>query len=184
MDAVDPRDALLAHRAGDPDAFAVLVEAYRRPVYSYLVRCGVAPADRDDLFQAVFLRVHRAASTYRSGEPAHPWLFTIVANEVRRYFRSRRLRDLVFGGVAVPERRDTGADPERAAGAREEARRVLAAIHALPLPQREALLLGAVDELPLDEVGRILSRPVNTVKTHLRRARIALARALRGEELP
>ena len=61
-----------------------LVSRYRAAVYSYLVRCGVAEADRDDLFQEIFIRIHRAASRYRPDCPLHPWLFTIVANAVGR----------------------------------------------------------------------------------------------------
>src|SRR5262245_46001422 len=93
----DSRGALLRHREGDREAFALLVAHYRRPVYSYLIRCGVAEPDRDDVFQSVFLRIHRAAGQYRPDLPVHPWIFTIVANEVRSYHRRGRIRQLVFG---------------------------------------------------------------------------------------
>ena len=56
---------LQRHAGGDATAFPQLVAAYRRPVYSWLVRCGVRESDRDDLFQSVFLRLHRAAGQYR-----------------------------------------------------------------------------------------------------------------------
>jgi len=79
----DERRLLLLHRDGDPGAFVRLVAKYRRPVFSYLVRCGVPVADRDDLFQEVFLRVHAAAAQYQDHRPLHPWLFTVVANAVR-----------------------------------------------------------------------------------------------------
>ena len=90
-------DPLRRHREGDPEAFAALVADYRRPVYSYLIRCGVAEADRDDVFQGVFFKIHRAVEQYRPELPSHPWIFTIVANEVRSYLRRRRVRQLVFG---------------------------------------------------------------------------------------
>ena len=63
--------------------------AYRRPVYSYLVRSGVADADRDDVFQGIFLKIHTAAGSYDPTRPLAPWLFTIVANSVRNHFRDR-----------------------------------------------------------------------------------------------
>ncbi len=50
---LDERAWLARHCRGDSTAFPALLEAYRRPVYGYLVRCGVAAADRDDLFQSV-----------------------------------------------------------------------------------------------------------------------------------
>jgi RNA polymerase sigma-70 factor (ECF subfamily) len=182
LPAPDSRTALLRHRAGDREAFAMLVAEYRRPVYSYLIRCGVAEADRDDLFQSVFLRIHRAAGQYRPELPVHPWIFTIVANEVRSHLRRGRIRQLVFGkGTDAPAGRepvDPAPDSERAAQARETVAWLEEEIRRLPLPQREVLILASLEGRPLTEVAQALELPLNTVKTHLRRARLALAHKL------
>ncbi len=82
-DTEHEEDFLLLHRNGDPDAFANLVAEYRAAVFSYLVRCGVSPQDRDDLFQEIFIRLHGAAGRFDADRPLQPWLFTIVANLVR-----------------------------------------------------------------------------------------------------
>jgi RNA polymerase sigma-70 factor (ECF subfamily) len=174
----DARDSLLRHREGDPEAFAALVAEYRRPVYSYLIRCGVAASDRDDLFQAVFLKIHRAAPQYRAELPSHPWIFTIVANEVRSYMRRRRVRELVFGSAAAREPEDPAPDGERAAQARETVAWLEEEIRRLPLAQREVLILVSLEGRPLAEAAEALRAPLNTVKTHLRRARLALGEKL------
>lgn len=169
---------LLRHREGDPEAFAALVAAYRRPVYSYLFRCGVAVDDRDDLFQAVFLKIHRAAAQYRPELPPHPWIFTIVANEVRGYLRRRRIRELVFAPSARQEPEDPAPDGERAVEARETVAFLEVEIRRLPLARREVLILTSLEDRPLTEVAQALGLPLNTVKTHLRRARLALSERL------
>lgn len=174
----DARHPLLRHREGDPEAFAELVADYRRPVYSYLVRCGVAAGDRDDLFQAVFLRIHRAAAQYRAELPSHPWIFTIVANEVRSYLRRRRVRELVFGAGPAPEPEDPAPDGERAVQARETVAWLEEQVRLLPRAQREVLVLASLEGRPLGEVAQALGFPLNTVKTHLRRARLALGEKL------
>ena len=74
----EPTERLLvAHREGDRDAFSQLVERYRRPVFGYLVRCGIAEADRDDLFQKIFLKIHQRADRYDNARPCTlgflPW---------------------------------------------------------------------------------------------------------------
>ena len=51
------------------------------------------------------------------------------------------------------------------------------AVLALPLEQREALVLCAVEGMELAEAARVLGAPIDTVKTRLRRARLALAEA-------
>lgn len=189
--AFEERHLLARHRRGDHAAFAELVDRYRAPVYGYLVRSGVAPADRDDQFQDIFLKVHRGAASFHPERPLHPWIFTIVANTVRNYLRGRRVRQRVFAEpparagdpfrdqeTAATEPIDPGADAERATGARETVDWLELRISALPAEQREVLLLSSIEELPLAEIARMLDIPLNTVKSRLRRARLALAKAL------
>lgn len=176
--SLEERQLLIRHRNGDPDAFAALLARYRGPVYGYLVRFGVEPASRDDLFQEVFLKVHRAAGSYRADRPLHPWIFTIVANTVRSHYRRQRVRALVFPDEPRPEPPCERPDSREELEARETATRVARALRRLPPAQREALLLHCIEDLPQREVSRILGVPINTVKTHVRRGRAALARAL------
>ncbi len=98
----EPTERLLvAHREGDRDAFSQLVERYRRPVFGYLVRCGIAEADRDDLFQEIFIKIHQRAGQYDTERPLHPWLFTVVANTVRTYLRKQNCAATLFGSRRV-----------------------------------------------------------------------------------
>ena len=175
---LEERAWLARHCRGDAAAFPALLEAYRRPVYAYLVRTGVAEADRDDLFQSVFLKVHAAAGSYDSARPLAPWIFTIVANTVRNHFRDRPSRHTVDDDQAVQELADSAPGPERVAQGRQAVARLEAAMAALPLVQREVLVLTAIGGLRQQEVAEALELPLNTVKTNLRRARLTLAKAL------
>ena len=181
------RSWLPRHCQGDPDAFPELVAAYRTPIYSYLSRCGVGGVQRDDLFQEIFLKIHRSASRFDPERSLHPWVFTIVANTVRNHFRGLRVRQLVSRSLPGPrvELHDASPDAQRVATAKETAGWLPHAIGRLPLKQRQVLLLACVHELPLREVGEALGMPVNTVKTCLRRAREKLGNALaRREQSP
>ena len=177
VDRAPEADLLVRHCGGDPRAFAELVGRYRRPVYGYLVRCGVDESARDDLFQDIFAAIHRAAATYRPERPVKPWLFTIVANIVRSHYRKARVREVALLPTDLPYA-DAAPDSHQLAEARETAAWMEKAIAALPFSQREVVLLCCVEQLPQDDVAATLGVPVNTVKTHLRRARIALAQAL------
>ena len=171
---LDERELLLRHRLGDSDAFAELVAGYRRPVYSYLVRCGVAETDRDDLFQDIFIKIHRAAAQYQDDRPLHPWLFTIVANTVRTYYRKKKVREMVFAEASELEPQAATADGERLAMARQTAAWLEQEIQKLPLAQQEVLILTRIESLPQKDVAEALNLPIGTVKTNLRRARLAL----------
>ncbi|MCP3977864.1 MAG: RNA polymerase sigma factor [bacterium] len=177
--ASSERDLLLRFREGDREAFAELVAAYRAPVWSYLVRCNIPAADREDLFQDIFIRVHRAAGQYEPSRPLHPWLFTIVANVVRTFHRKRKLRGILFADAADVERADRAPSGERSASARQTVDWLEHEIRDLPPAQREVLLLAGVQNVPQKDVAGALGLPLNTVKTHLRRARLTLAEKLR-----
>ncbi len=179
---------LTDHGNGDREAFRELVERYRGPVYSYLVRSGVASEDRDDLFQEVFLRVHRGAPTYQPGLPLHPWLFTIVANTVRTYHRRHRVQQLVRAQPPTIDPPAPDPDSQRSAEARETVAWLEGEIARLPVLRREVLLLVGLEGMALKETAKALGLPLGSVKTHLRRARITLAEALarrnQGEVVP
>lgn len=177
------------HRRGDPDAFPALVGELRARVYGYLTRCGVPSADRDDLFQEVFLRVHRAG-TGAQGEGSEaeapaipsgalaPWIMTITVNVVRDHFRKASVRRVVALD-ATPDEGVASADrgPESALLAKQTTLWLEDAVLKLPLEQREALVLCAVEGLELADAAQALGVPTDTVKTRVRRARIALADA-------
>jgi len=178
------KDLILRHLEGDGEAFAELVDRYRAPVYSYLLRCEVAADDRDDVFQDIFIRMHRAASSYDPGRPLHPWLFTIVANAVRNHLRRQRVRSLVGSADQVGEPAASNPGAERVTAGRQTIAWLEERIKELPLARREVLLLACVESLPLREVAAVLGLPLGTVKTHLRRARLTLAEELARRNAP
>lgn len=196
------RNWLPRHHRGDPDAFGELLAAYRTLVMTLLFRYGVETAHRDDLFQEVFLKVHRAAGRYRPSEPLRPWLVSIVLNTVRNHRRasgrSRHAMNQWQAQLGDPEHDGPvpGADARVAdaatttPGPDDEMDHAATVnwlerqITALPDPQRDVLVLSTVKGLRMKEIARLLRIPENTVKTHLRRARLALAERLAERDAP
>lgn len=175
---------LSRHVEGDERAFRQLMDAYRGPVFGYLIRTGVPAEARDDLFQEIFMKIHRGAGSYVPDRALKPWIFTIVANTVRSYFRKVKVREVVQSdGALVDGAEDQGPSGEELAEARETAGWIEAQMAALPLEQREVLLLTCVERMPMKDVAETLDMPINTVKTNLRRARIALANRLARRNL-
>ena len=166
------------HRAGEAAAFAELVQAHRARVYGYLVRCGIGPGERDDVFQEAFLKVHRAALDTPPSGPLVPWVLAIVVSTVRSHFRRAKVRSIVRldDERAEAEAADDPA-PDETLEARRTALWLEAQIAKLPLEQREALVLCAIEGMELRDAAEALGAPADTVKTRLRRARLALAEA-------
>ena len=175
INAFDRGSLLVRHLQGDMDAFPEIVALYKSSVYSYLSRCGVERSFRDDLFQEIFLKIHRFAHSYQADKSFNPWLYTIVANTVRSYHRKTKINVITFEEkIGLREQNSSHDLIEN----RETIEWLEQALQKLPMEQREALLLSTVGELEQSEVAQVLGVPVNTVKTYVRRARISLAKDL------
>ncbi len=173
----DERKLIARHLNGHAQAFAELVSLLRVEIYSYLARSGFDRSVRDDLFQEIFLKIHRNASKYDPSYPLRPWVFTIVVNTVRTHLR-RIKSDKVSLDAEVSERLSEQSSAEELQIGRETKNWIEAEIRKLPLEQREIVLLCCVKGLEQKDVAQAVNIPVNTVKTHLRRARISLTKSL------
>lgn len=179
---VEDRLLLQRHLRGDEAAFGQLLQRLGPAVWAVVCRSGVTGSEREDVYQEVFVKVHRAAATYQPDRPLKPWVLTIAVNTARSWHRQRTVRKLLHLPQA-PERAAEDPSSQQVVEAQESAGWLTDRIAALPDPQREVLLLCSVEGLPQKEVADQLGVPVNTVKTHLRRARLTLAEELQRRTL-
>jgi len=169
----DPSDAVLLRRTacGDEDAFALLVHRYERRFYGIARRMLGDDRDSEDAVQLAFLRVFTKAGEYRDGFAGSTWLYRVLTNVCIDAYRKR-----------CAETRAVEARPPApgAGGPRAERLDLEAALARLPAEGRVVVLLRYVDDLPYAEIARVRGVTVNTVKTHLRRAKQLLRRHLGG----
>ena len=182
---------------GDVESFGVLVERHQERLIRLCERMLGEPEEARDAAQEVFLKAFQKAGSFRPRGQVYTWLYRIAVNHCLNRLRRRKLVRFLSFGEAGPrpaarvagdqpapalEPADDAPDSERVAVARERVAWLEREIAGLPLPRREVLLLACVEKMPLKEVAEALGMPVNTVKTHLRRARMALAERLARRE--
>lgn len=179
-------DASLVARAqrGEAVAFEVLVVKYQRRVAATIRRFVRDDAITEELTQEVFLSAFLALATFKPEGDFAAWLFTIARNAARSYLRSGQNRqdDRPVPVLDDAGGRDTGASapsPEEEAMARQLFERIDAEVAALPDLQRQALLMREAEGLDYKRIAAVLGRPVNTVKSHIFRAREAIAQRVR-----
>ena len=183
-EGVDDRALIDAVRAGNREAFGVLVERETRSVYRACLRILGRPHDAEDVAQESFIAAFRAIGTYRGDGSMRGWLLRIATRLAFRRLAQRRpnadLDALGEGRLA-----DASAEPGRILLAGEAQRAVRDAVAGLPEPYREVVALRFFADLSLAEVAEATGRPLNTVKTHLRRGLERLRPALDdGEPKP
>ena len=155
-------------------------------VLTFLWRYGVDHASRDDLFQDIFLRIHQAAASYRPSKPLRPWLLTIVLNTVRNHRRSQGRKSLFLAHLFTVTKHHNPAGQNPGADQMLDQKSTVLwlenRIRDLPDKQRETLVLSTMKGLRMKDIARVMALPENTVKTHLRRARLSLAKDLDRRE--
>ena len=181
---LDDAAAVTRARAGDLDAYEVLVARYTAPAHRAAVLLG-AGADADDVVQEAFVKAHRQISRYRGESGFRPWLLAIVANETRNLHRSRRRRDgLVLRAAAREDSEPTSPDPAESAMAAERRQRLVDLIRLLDTPEREVLVCRYLLDLSEAETAITLGVPKGTVKSRAARALTKLRNRLLVEEVP
>jgi len=161
-------------RRGDPGAQRRAFDVYRDRVYALALRFlkGDAAAAQD-VTQEVFVKVFRAAPTFRAEARLSTWIHRIAANACMDELRRRR-RLLFFGDL--PDALHPTTSPDGTPGAlRDE---VVAAVDRLPPAMRITVLLRYFEDLPYDEIARALACTTGTVASRLHRAHALLAREL------
>ena len=181
-DGVDDPAFIDALRSGDRRAFTLLVQHETRAVYHAVYRVLGRTADAEDVTQEAFVAAYRSIRTYRGDGSPRAWLLRIAT---RQAFRRLAQRPTAVDLEEVGEARlaDRSTEPARAVVAAERGRTVRASIAALPEPYREVVALRFLADLSLADVAETTGRPLNTVKTHLRRGLERLRPMLEADEV-
>ena len=167
-------------RAGDLDAFNVLVARHERPVYSVALRYMRNPELAEDVTQDTFLRAYHALDSFRNeaGYGLRAWLLTIAANRARDVLRAQARRPTISldetDDESSWEPEAPGESPLEFAQRGELGELLERAIGALPPEQRLVVILSDVQGLPYDQIAAIVGVPVGTVKSRLNRGRARL----------
>jgi RNA polymerase sigma-70 factor (ECF subfamily) len=175
-------DAALVARArqGEMVAFEVLVVKYQRRVAATIRRLVHEDRIVEELTQEVFLSVFVALPRFRPDSNFAAWLFTIARNAAKSFLRSAQNRlddrpNQLLDEAGDSDRFGVAPSPEEEAMAHQLFARIDAEVAALPEVQRNALLMREVDGLDYKAIAAALQQPVNTVKSHIFRAREAIA---------
>ncbi len=161
-------------RAGDPDAFRLLVERHSQPIFRVAYRMTGNEHDADDVVQETFLRAYRQIDKFEERANFGTWVHRIAVNCALDLLRSRGRLDRHYGGD--PEEAEmTGAvstDPQQdrlllSAELREQ---VAAAMERLSGNERTAFVLRHFEGMPVEEIGKTLGIQVNAAKHTIFRA--------------
>lgn len=164
-------------KAGDHDAFAVLVEEHEAMVFGLAYHYFGDRGKAEEVAQEVFLQLYRSLGAIESESHLLFWLRQVATRRCIDQSRRNRLKAVSLEDVvAEPQARSEAPDPLRD-------RMLRKLVAELPDVQRAVVTLRYQEDLDPSEICRIVQMPVNTVKSHLHRALQSLRRKL-GESIP
>jgi len=170
-------------RRRDPDLLDRLIEQYQQRLYRYLLFLTGNPALAEDLFQETWVRVLERGHQYNAKNKFESWLFTIARNLAIDVSRRKKIASLE--NLGDPDSNQSYEPPDdRSASVlqmlvtRENQKAIQLSLLKIAPYYREVLLLRFQEELPLDEIAKVLATPISTVKSRLYRGLAALKSAL------
>ncbi len=150
---------------GDANALCAVVDAYRKPLYSFIIQMAGQSDDADEIFQEVWIKAMQALPRYRHKDRFSSWLFKIAHRIIIDRSRKRKLvlsPDMESGVLACPET-TTQTTPHDNVSDHELGTTIRRAVAQLPAAQREVFLLRMDGDLPFKEIARIQKTSINTV---------------------
>ncbi len=175
-DPTEDRELVLRCLKNDQDAYRLLLEKYRRPVFGIVRRMIRNEQDAVDLSHEAFVRAFKNLHQFDVNRKFSSWLFRIANNLCIDHYRKRRLDTVPMVRSSDGESEETwelpdpSATPDERFSDRERSRRLVEAIESLTPGYRVVLVMRHQQDLAYDEIAEALNLPLGTVKARIHRA--------------
>ena len=162
-------------QAGQVDLIDILVDRYKKPLYSFCCKLAGSRSEADDLFQDTWVKVLRNIGQCEANKRFLNWLFTICLNlyrdRYRKYFRWLKVVKSYFSTEEMEREmmnvESNDAEPGEKILKSEQEKALRDALGTLKDLWRIPLILHYYREFSLVEIAEMLKIPVGTVKSRL-----------------
>lgn len=179
-ESIEPDDRQLVEtiRAGQADAFEVLVRRKTPKVYALCYRIIGNAEDAKDISQLVFLKLWENLEKYDAQYAFDTWLYRMVTNVAIDFMRNRQSREnAVNSNLRLVK---TASEPEQGVVVQhKEVEAVFEEVSATLSPKQKTIfVMNQMDDMPSAEIARVLGCRESTVRNHLFNARKVMQQQL------
>ncbi|UCD38974.1 MAG: sigma-70 family RNA polymerase sigma factor [Fidelibacterota bacterium] len=164
------------HSGEQDEAFRDLIEVHGKTVYNIALFTLNDEVFAEDATQDAFIKIYRHLGKFKGDAKLSTWMYRIVKNVCFDYLKKRRHSPLDELSEHYLMSSDSSPEEELLAGWQHQELRD--AVERLPVKQRLAITLYYFQDKSYEEVAAIMGQPLNTIKSHLHRAKSALEKSL------
>jgi RNA polymerase sigma factor (sigma-70 family) len=161
----DDKDLLELYRRPDTreQGFTLIVRKYQERLYWHIRRLVIDHEDTNDVLQNVFIKVWKNLEGFREDAQLYTWLYKIATNECLTFLEQQKRKSAVSlsdveTGLSNRLRADSQFDPNKLEW------KLQRAILSLPEKQRVVFNLRYYDEMPYEEMSRVLETSEGALK--------------------
>jgi RNA polymerase sigma-70 factor, ECF subfamily len=174
-DGISDAECVRRLQQGETNAFEILVRRHQKTIFNLVYRMLGDYDEAAEIAQEAFLSAYRAIGGFRGDANFSTWLYRIALNHATT--RRRSMAHWQQHTVPIETTEPVGdnhLDPAAMVEQKEIRERVQKALNSLEPDDAAIILLKDLQDMPYEEVARILEIPLGTVKSRLHRARQAL----------
>jgi RNA polymerase sigma-70 factor (ECF subfamily) len=167
MAVTDPIDAELLLQFKEPAtkerAYTAIIKKYQERLYWHIRRLVVTHDDTNDVLQNVFIRVWKGLENFKEESQLYTWLYRIATNESLTFLEGQKKRAAISlsdveGGLSNSLKAEKNFDANKLEW------KLQIAIQQLPEKQRVVFTLRYYDEMPYEEMSRVLDTSAGALK--------------------
>jgi RNA polymerase sigma factor (sigma-70 family) len=157
----------LFHRGEKHGSFTAIIERYQKKIYFAAKRMLDGDHDdADDVAQETFVKAYEALGNFRAESKLYTWLYRIMANTVIQKSRKSKTRKTVGLEDVIELKESDELTPDAAMVRRETTKIIEEAVEVLPPKQRQVFMMRFYDELPYEEIAKIVGTSVGGLKAN------------------
>jgi RNA polymerase sigma factor (sigma-70 family) len=161
----DDKELLLqfAQPATKERAYTAIIKKYQEKLYWHIRRMVIEHEDANDVLQNMFIKVWKGLENFREDSQLYTWLYRIATNESLTFLEQQKKRSAVSlsddeGGLSNKVKASEHFDGNKLEW------KLQVAIQQLPDKQRAVFNLRYYDEMPYEEMSRVLETSEGALK--------------------
>ncbi|WP_238326905.1 RNA polymerase sigma factor [Paenibacillus graminis] len=141
-------EAINQVRAGDREAFAIIIRAFERQIYTYCYYILKSREEAEDAVQDIFVKVYRELERYRKLESFSAWLYKVAYHHCLDQIRKRKRRSRLLS-LYKEQHPKAYSDPS-------DEGPVQLLMGSLSAEESNLLILKVVEQYSFEEMGKIM----------------------------